>query len=73
MPPMSLLIKPASSLCQMRCQYCFYTSIADTRVQTSYGIMPVETLEALIQKALAYAEGTCSFAFQGVVLLRLVM
>ena len=65
MPPMSLLIKPASSLCQMRCQYCFYTSIADTRVQTSYGIMPVETLEALIQKALAYAEGTCSFAFQG--------
>ena len=65
MPPMSVLIKPASSLCQMRCQYCFYASIANNRVQASYGIMPIDTLEELIQKALAHADGACSFAFQG--------
>ena len=52
MPPVSLLIKPASSLCQMRCRYCFYASIADNRVRASYGIMPVETLEELIQKTI---------------------
>ena len=24
MPPISLLIKPASGSCNMRCRYCFY-------------------------------------------------
>lgn len=65
MPPMSLLIKPSSSLCQMRCTYCFYHSLAENRQVASYGIMEDATLELLIQKALAYAEGSCAFAFQG--------
>lgn len=65
MPPMSLLIKPSSSLCQMRCRYCFYHSIAENREVASYGIMQEATLENLIRKALRFAEGTCSFAFQG--------
>lgn len=23
MPPLSIMLKPASSLCNLRCQYCF--------------------------------------------------
>ena len=65
MPAISLLIKPASSLCNLRCKYCFYHSIAENRLTQSYGIMSIETLEELIKKALEYADYQCTFAFQG--------
>ena len=31
MPYINLLIKPASSLCNMRCRYCFYADEAANR------------------------------------------
>lgn len=65
MPPIQLLIKPASGLCNMRCQYCFYSDITEKRETRSYGIMSLETLEIIIKKALAYGVGSCTFAFQG--------
>ena len=65
MPPINLLIKPASSLCNLRCKYCFYHSIAENRSVPSYGIMDSETAELLVKKALDYAENICTFAFQG--------
>ena len=65
MPPLGLLIKPASSLCNMRCSYCFYADVADHRDVKSYGIMSENTLETLIRKALVYADGHCAFVFQG--------
>ncbi len=65
MPPVSLLIKPASSNCNLRCKYCFYHSIAENRQKESYGMMDIETLETLVKKALEYAEHVCTFAFQG--------
>lgn len=65
MPPIYLLIKPASSLCDMRCSYCFYCDVAENRQEKSYGIMTLSTLEAITEKALAQAEGSCSFAYQG--------
>lgn len=65
MPPLNMLIKPASSSCNLRCKYCFYSSIADNRNIKSYGIMSIETLETIAEKAFAYAEGFVSFAFQG--------
>ncbi|MDL2317818.1 anaerobic sulfatase maturase [Eubacteriales bacterium OttesenSCG-928-A19] len=65
MPPITLLIKPASSLCNMRCHYCFYADVSAHRTVPSYGIMSEATLETLVQKALAFAEGQCTFAFQG--------
>lgn len=37
MPPISLLIKPASSNCNLRCKYCFYHSIAENGQTDSYG------------------------------------
>ncbi len=65
MPPISVLIKPASGNCNMRCDYCFYYDTMSKREQPSYGIMSVETLEAVIEKVLAFAEGSCTIAYQG--------
>lgn len=65
MPPLFLLIKPASSICNLRCGYCFYHTIAENRSIGSYGIMSLEKLEQLVKKALAFADGSCTFAFQG--------
>ncbi len=65
MPPLSLLIKPASSECNLRCKYCFYHSISKSRSIESFGIMKEDTLELLVKKGLEYADGSCTFAFQG--------
>ena len=65
MPPLSILIKPASGLCNMRCRYCFYADVADHRAVASYGIMTEETADALISRALEFATGSLTFAFQG--------
>jgi uncharacterized protein len=65
MPPINLLIKPASSNCNLRCKYCFYHSISENREIASYGIMKYDILEALIKKGLEYADYYCGFAFQG--------
>lgn len=65
MPNVDMLIKPASSLCNMRCKYCFYSDVAENREVKSYGIMTEETQKELVKKALTYADGYCSFAFQG--------
>lgn len=65
MPPINILIKPASGNCNMRCDYCFYYDTMTKREQPSYGIMTPETLEAVLEKVLAYAEGSCTIAYQG--------
>lgn len=65
MPPLSLLIKPSSGGCNMRCKYCFYHDEQMNRETFSYGFMSDETLEILIKKALEYATFQCSFGFQG--------
>jgi uncharacterized protein len=65
MPPLHLLIKPASGLCNLRCKYCFYYDETQKREQASYGVMSLETLENVIGKALAYAQGSCTIAYQG--------
>ena len=65
MPPIHLLIKPASSSCNLACKYCFYADVSDHRTVKTYGKMTLETLEVLVQKAMMEAEGSCTFAFQG--------
>ena len=51
MPPINILIKPASSACNMACKYCFYRDVAEHREQAFEGM--------------EYADHSCSFAFQG--------
>ncbi|MBR5364826.1 MAG: SPASM domain-containing protein [Clostridia bacterium] len=65
MPPLSVLIKPASGLCNMRCRYCFYADVTEHRAVASYGIMTPETTEALLTRAFDFASGSATFAFQG--------
>ena len=65
MPALQLMLKPVSGQCNMNCDYCFYGDIAGKRETASYGTMTDETLEQVIKKALAYADGWCSFTFQG--------
>ncbi len=62
----SVLIKPASSLCNMRCKYCFYADVSDMREVRSYGIMSKETAEKLIDRVYeACPSGNVFFSFQG--------
>ena len=65
MPPINLLIKPASGMCDLRCRYCFYHDLTEKRAISSYGLMKPETLEQVIKKALDYAEDECTIAYQG--------
>lgn len=65
MKPLSMLIKPASSLCNLRCAYCFYHDISSHRMIPSYGIMSYDTLEIIVRKTFQEADGPVNFAFQG--------
>ena len=35
----SIMLKPASSLCDLRCRYCFYADVAARRSVRSFGMM----------------------------------
>ena len=65
MPPATMLIKPVSNSCNMRCAYCFYADVSKHREKASYGVMTSATCETLVRKALSYADNFCSFGFQG--------
>lgn len=65
MKSLSIMIKPVSSACSMRCRYCFYTDVSEHREQYSMGCMSLTTLDNIVRKAFAYADETVSFAFQG--------
>lgn len=65
MPPITIMIKPASGLCNMRCVYCFYSDVKAHRQVPDYGVMTVETLETVIRRAVICADGVLNLAFQG--------
>lgn len=65
MPPLSVMIKPASASCNLRCKYCFYADEAAMRCVPNYGMMQPDTLEQVVRTFMQSAEGSCSFAFQG--------
>lgn len=63
----AIMIKPASSLCNLRCKYCFYKDISDLRQVSSYGIMQEETVTEMLEhiySCLKSGDGL-TFAFQG--------
>ena len=65
MPPISVLMKPSSGMCNMRCDYCFYCDEAKKREQESYGFMSEQTLKNVIRKTMLHAEGSISYVYQG--------
>ncbi|MDE6722690.1 MAG: 4Fe-4S cluster-binding domain-containing protein, partial [Eubacterium sp.] len=64
--PISVMIKPSSSFCNLKCKYCFYSSLSSEREEYSKGFMNLETAESIIKSAVEYAKGTeIIFTFQG--------
>ena len=51
-PAITLLIKPASGSCNLRCRYCFYADEMNLRSEPTRGFMNEETLEILVKKTL---------------------
>lgn len=67
MKNLSIMLKPASSACNLRCGYCFYADLAKCRQVPSFGRMSRETMEAVlenIRRDLVPGDRV-SFGFQG--------
>jgi len=66
---LSLLIKPAAGLCNIRCTYCFYRDLSNLSnthdTQANNKIMTRETSDKLIERALDSGASDITFAFQG--------
>jgi len=67
MKQLNVMIKPASSLCDMRCGYCFYNDVSAHRSSASLGIMTRDTAAKLIENVFSVltAGDRITFAFQG--------
>lgn len=63
--PISIMIKPASSLCNLQCEYCFYASLSDNRSEKNMGMMSKATLENVVNKAYDFSSDKVFFTFQG--------
>lgn len=63
----SVLIKPASSLCNIRCKYCFYENVSSLRETPSHGKMKEETVQKMIENIFADLNDgdRLTLAFQG--------
>ncbi len=62
----SVMLKPSSSACNLKCEYCFYNSLSDKREIGFKGMMSEETARNVIQKAFDFADSTdVFFTFQG--------
>ena len=64
---LNYLIKPASSMCNLRCRYCFYCDIAENRAVANLGLMERSTVLALLRETFSQLDrgGRAHFAFQG--------
>lgn len=67
MKHLSVLIKPASSLCNMRCKYCFYANVSSLREVRSYGRMKIDLMTKMIDQLFVDLEDgdELTLAFQG--------
>lgn len=64
--PISVMLKPSSSMCNLKCEYCFYSSLASERKEYSKGFMNLITAENVIKSAVEFTKGTeIIFTFQG--------
>lgn len=65
MGSLSIMIKPASGMCNMYCDYCFYRDETKKRGKELYGFMTDDTLKNIIRRTMLRAEGAISYVFQG--------
>lgn len=67
MRQMTALVKPASSLCNLKCSYCFYCDEAGAREKNCNSVMDIQTAENLIKKMFDFCgtNSALTFMFQG--------
>ncbi len=65
MSHLTLLIKPASAICDLACKYCFYSETESNREKHNLGIMTNNIVCALIDRAFETRPNSISFVFQG--------
>jgi uncharacterized protein len=65
MRPFSLLVKPASADCNLRCDYCFYLDKCNLYPETTHHRMSDTVLEQLIKGYLATNQPMYSVGWQG--------
>ena len=65
MRSLSVMIKPASSMCNMDCGYCFYHDLAGQRRTPNYGVMALDTVRAVVKRVFGDVTGQVHFTFQG--------
>ncbi|MHC4606705.1 MAG: anaerobic sulfatase maturase [Planctomycetota bacterium] len=63
--PFSLLVKPASADCNLRCDYCFYLEKADLYPGTKVHRMSDDVLERMIRTYMATDQPVYTFGWQG--------
>ena len=62
---LAFLIKPASSDCNLFCDYCFYRKTAADYPETTVHRMSEDTFTTLVQKAQTPARRSVSYIWQG--------
>ncbi len=67
MKNLNIMLKPASSLCNLRCKYCFYADVSSKREVESCGIMTSETMDGILTSIQGNMNpgDSINFAFQG--------
>lgn len=63
--PFSLLVKPASADCNLRCRYCFYLDHCDFYPDSRHHRMSEETLEQMVRTYMKTPQPQYSFGWQG--------
>lgn len=67
MKNLSIMLKPVSSICNMKCKYCFYEDVSKLREIKSYGILDENTLKSILAniKINLISGDKVNFLFQG--------
>jgi uncharacterized protein len=63
--PFSLLVKPASADCNLRCDYCFYLGHESFYPETNVHRMSDETMERMVQSFMSTDQRQYAFGWQG--------
>ena len=61
----TLLIKPASADCNLRCEYCFYIDHLSFYPESKIHRMPLDVLEKMISSYMSTPQAQYAFAWQG--------
>ncbi len=65
MKQLGVLIKPASSACNINCTYCFYRDVVSKKKTKDCGFMSLDTMEKVVKRVFDFVDTKASFIFQG--------